>query len=95
MKSSFLLYSNITDFGYIVFFSPKRDMMATSERLNALGLGGHCSGSKVVVANVMQCSLCQGTVNKLEHVFKCEDCGAMGDFITGIMTNMERLKPSK
>jgi hypothetical protein len=41
----------------------------------------------VEVANVMQCSICRGIVDKHELVFVCRNCGAMGDFFTGIMTS--------
>lgn len=40
-----------------------------------------------IVENIKQCSICQGTVDKHEHCFLCRDCGALGDFTTGIMTD--------
>ncbi len=46
----------------------------------------------VVTPNIMLCSCCGGIVDKYEFLFQCRDCGAMGDFTTGIMTQMN-LKP--
>lgn len=41
-----------------------------------------------IVKNVTRCSLCGGTVDKHQYCFVCRDCNAMGDFNTGIMTDM-------
>lgn len=43
-----------------------------------------------VVPNVMQCSLCQGTVYRFGFGFQCRDCTAFGDFNTGIMVRLDR-----
>lgn len=43
--------------------------------------------SDVIKRNVMKCSYCGGTVNRYEHMFQCENCGAIGDLVTGIMVD--------
>ena len=44
----------------------------------------------VVLENIKQCTICQGTVDKYPYTFRCGDCGAFGDFYTGIMTDLSR-----
>jgi len=44
--------------------------------------------SDIVTPNVFRCSLCNGIVDKHKHCFQCRDCKAMGDFTTGIMSQM-------
>jgi len=52
------------------------------------------------VLNVEQCSCCGGTVDRFANHFGCRDCGAMGDMITGIMSDMrdpsekDKVRPS-
>lgn len=48
-----------------------------------------CMEQKPIKENVMRCSACGGTVNRFETQFKCQDCGAVGDLVTGIMVDME------
>lgn len=50
---------------------------------------------KMVISNVFQCTICQGIVDRYEHVFKCRNCGALGDLMTGIMTQMSISEPSE
>lgn len=44
---------------------------------------------KPIAKNVMTCSWCGGVVDRFEHVFKCRDCKALGDLVTGIMSGVE------
>jgi len=37
--------------------------------------------------NVFRCTICGGIVDRYEHCFRCQDCGALGDLVTGIMTD--------
>lgn len=36
--------------------------------------------------NVKECPFCHGAVHRYEHMFQCEGCKAVGDLVTGIMT---------
>lgn len=40
----------------------------------------------VLERNVKECPFCHGEVHRYEHMFQCQDCKAIGDLITGIMT---------
>jgi len=48
-----------------------------------------------ITKNVFRCSICQGPVDKHRLCFVCRNCGAMGDFTTGIMTDMNQKIISK
>ena len=42
---------------------------------------------------IKSCSICRkGIVLKLEHVYECDTCGAIGDFYTGIMEKQATLE---
>lgn len=44
------------------------------------------SDTKAKALHVFGCSYCEGPVDRFEHLFRCRQCGAIGDLITGIMT---------
>lgn len=44
----------------------------------------------ILVRNVKECPYCHGAVHRYEHMFRCEDCNAVGDLITGIMTKIDK-----
>ena len=37
--------------------------------------------------NVFRCNICGGPVDRYDQCYKCRDCGALGDLITGIMSD--------
>lgn len=43
----------------------------------------------ILARNVKECPYCHGAVHRYEHMFRCEDCNAIGDLITGIMTKVD------
>jgi len=42
----------------------------------------------IIERNVKECPYCHGAVHRYEHILQCEDCGAVGDLVTGIMVDM-------
>ena len=45
-----------------------------------------------LAANIFQCSICHGIVDRYEHLFRCRNCGAVGDLMTGIMSDRTEVK---
>lgn len=40
----------------------------------------------IIMRNVKECPFCHGAVHRYEHMLQCENCKAIGDLITWIMT---------
>jgi hypothetical protein len=48
-----------------------------------------CNESEtLVLKNAMICTACGGSVDRHKTHFECTSCGAIGDLVTGIMTDL-------
>ena len=42
----------------------------------------------VVLEFIKDCDICQGKVDKYPYTFRCRECGAFGEFFTGMMVDL-------